>query len=107
MPRRRMYATNAERQAAYRHRVDGHADTRQLAQAAVPSLPAVSCMPGHKRWRGLLKHATLLVDQAAREMQTYCEGRSEEWQSSERGEAFAEILDAVQDALAALGDVPY
>lgn len=64
-------------------------------------------MPGHKRWRGLLKYARLLVDQAQREMESYSEDRSEQWQSSERGEAFVEILDAVQDVLAALEDVPY
>jgi hypothetical protein len=107
MPRRRIYATSAERQAAYRHRRESLAGASQLAQAAVPPVPATSSMPSHKRWRGLLKHATLFVDQAAHEMQSYFEGRSELWQSSERGEAFAEILDAVQDVLAALGDVPY
>ena len=107
MPRRRRYATSAERQAAYRHRRESLAGASQLAQAVIPPVPAISSMPAHKRWRGLLKHATLLVDQAAREMQNYSESRSEEWQSSERGEAFAETLDAVQDALAALGDVPY
>jgi hypothetical protein len=64
-------------------------------------------MPAHKRWQGLLKQATLLVDQAACEMQSYFDDRSEEWQSSERGEAFTEILDAVQNALATLDEVPY
>ena len=103
MPRRRIYATNAERQAAYRHKLRA----AQAAQESIPPLAAVSSKPGHKRWRGLLRHATLLVDQAACEMESYFESRSEEWQSSERGEGFTEILDAVQDVLASLGEVPY
>ena len=40
-------------------------------------------------------------------MQNYSEDRSQEWQCSDREEAFAEILDAVQDVLAAMDDVTY
>ena len=106
MPRRRVYATNAERQVAYRHRQKEIGVTRpaQVASSAVPEVPSAF---GHRRWRAILKQATRLVEQAADEMQSYFECRSEGWQSSERGEAFTEILDAVQDALATLGDVPY
>lgn len=104
MPRRRIYATNAERQAAYRRKLKSSA---QPAQAAILPLPAVSSKLGHKRWRALLRHATLLVDQAACEMQSYLEERSDDWQCSQRGEEFAEILDAVQDVLTSLGEVDY
>lgn len=102
MPRRRMYASNAERQAAYRCRQRSSSAT----QGATPSPPAVPS-PDRGGWRKTLRQARLLAEQAAAEMHSYFESRSESWQSSERGEEFAEILDAVEDAVATLNEIPY
>lgn len=39
---------------------------------------------------------------AAREMETYHAQRSEAWQDSQRGEAFTELMESVEEIAAAL-----
>jgi hypothetical protein len=104
MPTPRRYASQAERQAAYRRR---QAEVRRKEQEAkgLPALPAVASIPGHARWQALLGQAELLLRTVQEEMQEYYDGRSESWQEAERGEVFRERLQAVQEAQATIEDL--
>ena len=104
MPTPRRYASQAERQAAYRQR---QAELRRKEQEAkgLPALPAIASIPGHARWQGLLRQAELLLRIVQEEMQEYYDGRSESWQEGERGEVFLERLQAVQEAHATIEDL--
>ena len=104
MPTPRRYASQAERQAAYRQR---QAEARSKGQAAkgLPPLPAIASLPGRARWQGLLGQAGQLLRTVEAEMQEYYDGRSERWQEGERGETFLERLQAIQEAQAALEDL--
>jgi len=52
------------------------------------------------------KQAFCLLEQVAGEMQAYHAQRSEAWQDSQRGEAFAEMMESVADAAEALKEIP-
>jgi len=98
MPTPRMYATAAQRQAAYRQRC------RVRAQAG-ESLPAFPPQPGRRRWKAMCAQAAALLVQTSGEMEAYQAQHSEAWQDSERGEAFCELLEAVLELAAALTEV--
>jgi hypothetical protein len=85
MPTPRKYQTNAERQAAYRMR-------RMAIPAAVTPPPGA----GYRRWAGLLGQIHAGLATLTEEMAAYWDLRSERWQESERGEQFAERLDALE-----------
>ena len=97
MPTPRRHTHQAARQAAYRQRL---AEARRKEQEAkgLPPLPAVASLPGHRRWQALVRPADLLLHTVQEEMQDYFHERSEAWQQGERGEAFLESLQAVQEA---------
>jgi hypothetical protein len=92
MPQPRKYANRAQQQAAYRKR-RALAEGQRLAQKGLPPLPAIPTMPGSARWRTMLAQARMLLSEAAQEMQTYHDDRSESWQQSERAE---ELLGRMQ-----------
>jgi len=95
MSQPRQYASSAARQAAYRARCQkARHDT--LLQKGLPPLPSVATLPGSARWKAALQSAHLLLEQVSTEMQLYYEARSESWQESERGEAFAERQETVE-----------
>jgi len=104
MPEVMKHQTNAQRQAAYRQR-SKRAREQQLAQRGLPPLPAISTMPGEARWMRSFQHAAMLVETTVSEMEQYYDERSEAWQESERGEAFAERLRAVQELLDGLEEL--
>ena len=101
MPRQRKYQTNGERQAAYRRRSASPADTELIT----PVYGSFASAPGRRRWKAMIKAASALLDCAASEMQDYFDKHSEGWQDSQAGESLAEMLEAVQDALANLEDI--
>lgn len=96
MPTPRQYTNHAERQAAYRARLAA-ARKQEQETKGLPALPPVASLPGVARWQALSRQAVLLLDRAQEEMQAYYDQRSERWQESERGEAFLERLDALQE----------
>ncbi len=104
MPTPKRYANHADRQAAYRTR-GAEARRREQKEKGVPQLPAIACIPGTARWRALLQHAAAHLDLIQEEMQCYYEQRSDNWKESERGEAFLEQLEAVQEVQAAAGEL--
>lgn len=95
MPIPRHYATNADRQAAYRARRAAH---------VVASMPAPPPVPGYRRWAALLTQARRLLEEVAAEMTVYEAERSEAWRNSERGEQFTDQLTAVEEILDLLRD---
>jgi hypothetical protein len=106
MPQPKHYVSAAARQAAYRKRCDR---TRQaeLASKGLPSLPAISTMPGWPRWNASIEAARELVERTIEEMQEYFDDRSEVWQESERAEEHQEKIDAVQTLLDAFGELTF
>jgi len=93
MPALRKYANSAARQAAYRTRCKTRGNS-------TPSVPAAGSV--YRRWEIMRKQALSLLNQVACEMETYHDQRSEAWQDSDRGEAFAETMESVADIVEAL-----
>ena len=104
MPTPRQYANRAQRQAAYRQRI-AEARRKEMEARGVPPLPAVATIPGHPRWQALIQQAVLLLQTVQEEMQNYYDQRLDTWQESERGEAFLEHLQAVQEAQSVTEDL--
>jgi hypothetical protein len=93
MPQTRQYASNAERQAAYRNRQSRQSATPAQNTAGGPD----ERPPGRVRWRLLSRQAEKALSIIQSEMQTYYDSRSEHWQESDRAEEFAERLEALTD----------
>ncbi len=106
MPQHRLHASAAARQAAYRARCT-RARQVELASKGLPSLPAISTIPGWPRWNAAIEAARELVERTVEEMQEYFDDRSEDWQESERAEQHQEKLDTVQTLLDAFGDLAF
>lgn len=104
MPQRKLHASHAHRQAAYRQRRREALD-RQLRDKGLPPLPAIPTIPGAPRWRQAIANATDLLSMVANEMEAYCDDRSEQWRDSDRGESFHERLDALCEARDAVADL--
>jgi len=98
MPQPRHYVSCAARQAAYRRRCET-ARREALGKQGLPATPAVATMPGWARWNASIAAARTFLLQVAQEMQDYYDDRSETWQESERGEAFAERQEALDSLL--------
>jgi hypothetical protein len=98
MPTPRKYSDRAERQRAYRQR-QKVARSAGIRDKNLPTAALISSMPSTARWNALIQMARDLLQTAHQEMQTYREGRSEAWQESEKGEAFQDRMDRVEDAM--------
>lgn len=101
MPQPKKYQTDAQRQAAYRHRME-QARQEQLSARSLPPLPAIPSMPGDARWKAALQHAHSLVETTLSEMQDYYDDRSEQWQESERGWSISDRIQMLQECAASL-----
>lgn len=104
MPRPRKYESRAQQQAAYRSRVQ-NAHNALVQSKGLPSLPAISGMPGYPRWKRIRGQAMNLLVLEADEMETYYEERSEAWQESERGEEFLVRIERLQDMISQLEEL--
>ena len=93
MPTPGKYASNAERQAAYR--------ARRTSKTG-----AVGTKPGYRRWDALLRQASTLLETITAEMEAYHEERSESWKDSERGEIFTERMESMEEIVTLIGDLP-
>ena len=93
MPRMRRYATNAERQAAYRSR------QREATNPPLhlPALAPLSTVPSTARWKMAIDLAQRLLQNVAEEMQDYSDNRSERWHEGDVAERFHDNLDRVSD----------
>lgn len=104
MPTHRKHASNADRQAAYRARCE-LAREMELTTKGLPQIPRVPSIPGHRRWDAMVVQAHSLFESITQEMDTYYEERSDEWQTSDRGERFAERKDSVEQMAAQIEDL--
>lgn len=101
MSRTRKYQTNSERQAAYRQRCAQAADTELITHASGPT----PSLPGRRRWKAMLKAASVLLESAATEMQDHFDQHCQAWQDSQPGESLLEMLESAQEALSILEDI--
>jgi hypothetical protein len=88
--------SNAERQAAFRHRRRQELAALQ-ASKGLPALPAIVTIPGWRRWRQVLEQAEQALRDVHNQMQSYYDDRSEEWQESDNADEFIEKMDAVEE----------
>lgn len=104
MPQKKLYASQAQRQAAYHRRLE-EARQRQLQEKGLPALPVLPTIPGMPRWRKAIANVQSLLALVEQEMGNYYDDRSEAWQESLRGDEFQERLDAVRDARSILDEL--
>ena len=104
MPRPRIHASAAARQAAFRVRRES-ARQAILASKGLPALPAIPSLPGWPRWNASFVSAQELMTETLSQMQDYFDARSESWQESERGEEHQERIASVEAVLDALGEL--
>ena len=97
MPTKRKYATNADRQAAYRARCD-----TMTPSACLPTPTSIAL---YRRWAALTIQARGIMEGVAEEMVAYEKERSEAWQNSERGEFFHENVETLEEILDLLRDL--
>jgi len=104
MPRPKIHASAAARQAAFRLRRE---QSRQAALTAkgLPALPAIPSMPGWPRWNAAFANAQELLTETLSEMQDYFDARSQSWQDGERGEDHQDKITSVEAVLDALNDL--
>lgn len=98
MPAEKRYETNAARQRAYRDRRQG-ALQAALAAQDIPAVPVLATMPGTPRWVAMRSQCEKIMQAMVAEMEAYFDDRSEAWQEGEKGDAFAEKVDNVREAL--------
>lgn len=104
MPTPRKHADRAARQKAYRDR-QRDALVAQLAAKGLPAAVPIPTMPSMARWMALHDQARAAMETMHEEMQAYHDDRSETWQVGERGEAFQEVLDRVEEVRVAVDDL--
>lgn len=105
MPTPRKYASDADRQRAFRERRK-RAIADELARKGLPPVPVLSTVPGERRWAALIEQARASLQTVCEEMQAYYDDRSEQWQESERAAAMQERKDAIEGILADLDALP-
>ena len=104
MPQQRKHASAAQRQAAYRARME-QARASQQRERGLPALPAISTIPGTVRWNAMFRHVEQMLSTAQAEMADYYDDRSEVWQEGDRGVEHQERLTAVEALVEALGEL--
>ena len=98
MPTPRKHANHAQRQRAYTQRQKA-AQLAALAVKDTPAAAAIPTMPSIARWRALARQSQEILKVLLCEMERYRDERSEQWQESEKADAFQEQMDRVAEAL--------
>jgi hypothetical protein len=102
MPTPKRHENAAARQHAYRER-------RKLARPLSPkNLPRPSClaaMPSTARWKELKRQAKAALETLLDEMEEYENQRSETWQEGDKGEAFRQAIERIEEALDAVKSI--
>jgi hypothetical protein len=106
MPTPRKYATAAERQAAYRQRQEA-ARRAALEAKNMPATAPISTMPSLSRWKALKEQAQAILQTMLEEMEAYRDERSEQWQESDKGAAFEEMIDQVDTARNSVEEIAF
>ena len=105
MPQKRIHNSSSERQKAYRARLKRSSADEITSIGNIPRLPALSNIPGEKRWRTLVEVAQSCLLIAHTEMEAYSEERSESWHESDKAERFAERTDLIGEAVDAVDNI--
>lgn len=84
-------SNSAQRQATYRRRRREMVD-EILTMRGLPSIPAVSTIPGWPRWKEAMTRIAAQIENIETEMQEYYDARSERWQESDAADRFYERL---------------
>lgn len=105
MPTPKQHEDAAARQRAYRER-QAAAREAELKAKGLPVAPPISTMPSKARWTALEAQAKATLQTLRDEMENYHSERSESWQESERGEAFGDRIQALDEILSALDELP-
>lgn len=94
----------AMRQQQFRRR---QADARRAEQQAkgLPALPPIPTIPGNARWGAMIEQARTLICEAALEMQSYHDNRSERRQDSDKAQDLLARLEHLQDTMDQLQEV--
>lgn len=105
MPQQRQYPDHAARQRAYRARqVDARAEEQQTK--GLPPAPPLPTRPSRARWQALLAQARRVLETIRDEVQVYYDDRSERWKDGDRAALLTDHLEALEQVLAALDDLP-
>jgi hypothetical protein len=104
MPQPRRHQSAAAKQRSYRQRLEARFGD-SVCTGRIPKGSAVPGIPSTARWRALRGQAIEVLGILKDEMESYQADRSDNWQQSERGEAFQEKLDLLQEAMEALDSI--
>jgi hypothetical protein len=99
------YASNAERQRAYRRRKRDRIDDI-LSMKGLPSLPAISSIPGWPRWKEGMTRIAAQMEVIESEMTDYFDERTERWQESDKAETFDQNLNTLRILIEKAQDWP-
>ena len=102
MPRKRQYADDAEKQAAYRARKANTEATKnriQMATLTNPNQPIGTRPTGRARWKHITAAAVKLLTVARSEMLIHFDSKPETWQETDAGQNLSARIDAIQTAL--------
>ena len=111
MPAPRKYKDNAARQEAYRKRQRKaqealvQAQKALVAEVTLPAPHGIYTMPSTKRWKALHGRSHAALEILLDEMTSYRDDRTEEWQETDRGSEFQELLDLVETAFNAVDEI--
>ena len=106
MPQKRKYENDAARQAAYRCR-QAKARKQELVDPRLPSLPALSNLPGTVRWNAVIRRCTDLLALIRDESASYYDDRCETWQEGDRGEIHTERVETLTQLVDDLEDLSF
>jgi len=104
MPRPQKHQDTAARQRAYRQRIK-LVRTKAPTLNGLPAPPTLSSMPSSARWKELRRIAEAALQTLFDEMESYRDERSDAWLEGDKGEAFQEVLDKVEEILDAIKDI--
>jgi hypothetical protein len=104
MPTPRRHESAAARQRAYRRRRK-LARTGSLELESLPQASSIAAMPSTARWKELRRQAGAALQTLLQEMETYQDQRSESWQEGDKGQAFQEVLDKLEEAIDAVRNI--
>lgn len=105
MPQPRQHADHAARQRAYRDR-QAQARRTELQAKGLPPSPPIATLPSRARWQALTAHARLALETVRDEEQAYYDDRSEQWKDGDRASLLTDHLEALEQLLDALDDLP-
>ena len=104
VPTPRKYESNAARQKAHRAG-KAQAIKEQLAAKQFPGAAPIPTIPSMTRWKALHSNAQAALEAMQDEMQAYYDERSEQWQESDKGQHFQDLLDQTEQARAGVDEL--